>query len=167
MYNSKQISNAQENEQVGTIANAPKVKIRKKAKAPFHAIREKAANIYKSQLTRGVDTIRLSIDRALGLLASADYTKDRFLAEFKMYVDRLLDSRRFEKECEELKLIPLNVATHVVFDGMKKINDVLVNGIKPTYSNCLKELVNPIYTVADFEKAITSAPQDCSVSQED
>ena len=59
-----------------------------KKKEPFHAVREKAANLYRKQLNQGVDTMRKAIEYALNQ-ASIEYNQNRFLADYGKLVERL------------------------------------------------------------------------------
>ena len=57
-----------------------------KKKEPFHAVREKAANLYRKQLNRGVDTMKKAIEYALNQ-ASIEYDQNRFLADYGRLVE--------------------------------------------------------------------------------
>jgi len=62
----------------------------------------------------------------------------KFWGEFMRQVDRLLDSRKFLRECVERGYKPENVAEHIVFLGSAMINKVLNNGVLNTIGNDLK-----------------------------
>lgn len=124
-----------------------------KKKEPFHAVREKAANLYRKQLNRGVETIRKTIEYALNQ-AAIDYTKDRFLADYGKLVERLLDSKRFEKDCEKFKLEPFNAATHIVFDGVKQMSTVLEYGLEAVCGSRLTEFKEAVYDKTELNTAL-------------
>lgn len=124
-----------------------------KKKEPFHAVREKAANLYRKQLNRGVETIRKTIEYALNQ-AAIDYTKDRFLADYGKLVERLLDSKRFEKDCEKFKLEPFNAATHIVFDGVKQMSTVLEYGLETVCGSRLMEFKEAVYSKEELDAAL-------------
>ena len=116
-----------------------------KKKEPFHAVREKAANLYRKQLNRGVDTMRKAIEYALSQ-ASIEYNQNRFLADYGRLVERLLDSKSFERDCNKFKLEPFDAATHIVFDGVKQMNIVLEKGLETVYGSRLTELKEAVYS---------------------
>lgn len=116
-----------------------------KKKDNFHAVREKAANIYRKQLNRSVDTMRKSIEYALNQVV-LEYTQNRFLADYGRLVERLLDSKRFEKDCKRLNVEPFNVATHIVFDGIKQMNAVLEDGLDKVCGSRLTEFHEAVYS---------------------
>jgi hypothetical protein len=135
------------------VGNSTKSTRRKREESPYLKIRSKAANIFKTQIDKSVGTKKLAVNKAISRIISGDYTRERFLSEFKKNVDMLLDSKRFEKDCKEYNLTPFNAATHVVFDGASKIELVLKNGLYPTYSIQLRELIEPIFTLEELEAA--------------
>lgn len=124
-----------------------------KKKEPFHAVREKAANLYRKQLNRGVDTMRKAIEYALSQ-ASIEYNQNRFLADYAKLVERLLDSKSFEKDCKKFNLEPFHAATHIVFDGVKQMNTVLENGLETVYGSRLTELKEAVYPKEELDTAL-------------
>ena len=137
------------------VENGTKSTKRRREESPYLKIRSKAANIFRSQIDKSVATKRLAVRTAMSRVISGEYTESRFLSEFKASVDMLLDSKRFEKDCKTYKLKPFNAATHIVFDGGSKIELVLKNGLYPTYSTRLTELVEPLFTEEELKKAST------------
>ena len=133
------------------VDNGTKSTRRKREESPYLKIRSKAANIFRSQIDKSVATKKLAVDTAISRITSGDYTRERFLSEFKANVDLLLDSKRFERDCKFHNLTPFNAATHIVFDGTSKIELVLKNGVCATYSTQLRELIEPIYTLEELE----------------
>ena len=124
-----------------------------KKKEPFHAVREKAANLYRKQLNQGVDTMRKAIEYALNQ-ASIEYNQNRFLADYGKLVERLLDSKSFEKDCKKVNLEPFHAATHIVFDGVKQLNTVLENGLETVYGSRLTELKEAVYSKEELDAAL-------------
>lgn len=151
-------SNFNDQTVVAGVSNANDVKKaskRKREETPYLKVRSKAANIFRNQINKSVSTKRLAIERAFNSEARGNYVMPRFLSEFKVNVDRLLDSKRFEKDCEACNLKPFDAATHIVFDGASKIDLVLKNGLIANYSTQLVELVEPLFT----EKELIEASQ--------
>ena len=148
---------ADNNQQSGEVVNrvASQVISRKvsKKKDNFHAVREKDGNIYRKQLNRGVDTMRKAIEYALNQVA-LEYTPNRFLADYGRLVERLLDSKRFEKDCERLHVEPFNVATHIVFDGIKQMNAVLADGLDKVCGSRLTEFREAVYSKEELCAAL-------------
>ena len=124
-----------------------------KKKEPFHAVREKAANLYRKQLNQGVDTMRKAIEYALNQ-ASIEYNQNRFLADYGKLVERLLDSKSFEKDCKKFILERFHAATHIVFDGVKQLNTVLENGLETVYGSRLTELKEAVYSKEELDAAL-------------
>ena len=124
-----------------------------KKKEPFHAVREKAANLYRKQLNRGVDTMKKAIEYALNQ-ASIEYNQNRFLADYGKLVERLLDSKSFERDCKKFKLEPFDAATHIVFDGVKQMNTVLEKGLETVYGSRLTELKEAVYPKDELDAAL-------------
>jgi len=137
------------------VVNGIKNTRKKREESSYLKVRSKAVNIFRNQIDKSVETKRSSVERALEKVISGDYTKNRFLAEFRSNVDLLLDSKRFEKDCGEHNLIPFNAATHIVLDGGSKIELVLKNGIFSIYSTCLPELSKAIFSEEELKKAST------------
>ena len=154
-----------ENEAVKStnVANGAKSAKRKREESPYLKIRSKAVNIFRNQIIKSVETKRLAVDTAMRRIISGDYTSERFLAEFKVNVDMLLDSKRFERECQQHNLNPFNAATHIVFDGTSKIELVLKNGLYPNYSTRLTELVKPLFTEDELNSASSVNPVTAEV----
>jgi spore germination protein GerM len=147
------------------VENGTKSTKRKREESPYLKIRSKAANIYRNQIDKSVSTKRLAINTAIRKIISGDYTENRFLSEFKENVDILLDSKRFERDCKQCNLDPFNAATHIVFDGASKIEMVLRHGIYLIYSTRLTELVEPLFTEEELQKASTVVEKQPSVNE--
>ena len=146
------VNQTKENE-VQSVNEVKKPSKRKREESPYLKVRSKAKNIYRNQIDKSVSTKRLAFDRAFSKVVSGVYTWDRCLSEFKVNVDLLLDSKRFEKDCLANGLKPFNAATHIVFDGISNIDKVLKNGLYVNYSTQLKELVDPLFTEEELNNA--------------
>jgi spore germination protein GerM len=153
METSNFLNHSGENESAKStrVDNGAKSAKRRREESPYLKIRSKAANLFRSQIEKSVNVKKLAVETAISKIVSGDYTRNRFLSEFKTNVDLLLDSKRFERECKQHNLVPFNAATHIVFDGSSKIELVLKNGVHLTYSNQLLELIEPIYTLEELE----------------
>lgn len=138
---------------VSSANDVKKASKRKRVETPYLRVRSKASNIFKNQIDKSVSTKRLAIERAFNSVARGNFIMPRFLSEFKVNVDMLLDSKRFERDCIENNLKPFNAATHIAFDGASKIDLVLKNGLKAIYSTQLVELVEPLFTEEELEEA--------------
>lgn len=152
MESSNLINHSNENE-VQLVKDVKKPSKRKREESPYLKVRSKAANIFRNQIDKSVQTKKKAVERAFSKVVSGNFTMDRFLSEFKVNVDLLLDSKRFEKDCLEYNLKPFNAATHIAFDGSSKIDLVLKNGFYENYSTQLKELVDPLFTEEELNNA--------------
>ncbi len=146
------------------LKNVEKSVKRKRVESSYLKTCSKARNIFRNQIDKSVNTKRASIERAYNRVTSGNFTFDRFLAEFKDHVDRLLDSKRFDNDCKTNGLVPFNVATHIAFDGTSKIDLVLKNGLKAIYSTQLTEMVNPIFEEQELKSAAEPKSQGCPES---
>lgn len=138
---------------------------RKREESPYLKVRSKAANIFRNQIDKSVQTKRKAVERAFNKVISGNFTWDRLLSQYKENVDLLLDSKRFEKDCQIYNLKPFNAATHIVLDGASKIELVLKNGLKAIYSTQLTELVDPLFTEEELNNA-SQVKSDISSSPE-
>lgn len=150
---SSDVINQNGEKEVQLVKDVKKPSKRKREESPYLKVRSKAANIFRNQIDKSVQTKRKAIERAFSKVVSGNFTMDRFLSEFKVNVDLLLDSKRFEHDCQIYNLTPFNAATHIVVDGASKIELVLKNGLKAIYSTQLTELVEPLFTEEELNKA--------------
>ncbi|MCX4334584.1 MAG: hypothetical protein OSJ55_06855 [Bacteroidales bacterium] len=92
----------------------------------------KARRKFDAQLTKTNDVKRTCLDNFI----KAEFTdEEKFWSEYMDVANRLLDSKRFEKECGELGVAPRILATHIVFLGAGKVNEVLKKGIVATLNS--------------------------------
>lgn len=89
----------------------------------------KARRKFDAQLTKTNDVKRTCLENFI----KAEFTdEEKFWSEYMDVANRLLDSKRFDKECGELGVTPRILATHIVFLGAGKVNEVLKKGIAAT-----------------------------------
>lgn len=93
----------------------------------------KARNKFNAQLMKDNPTKLKCLEN---YLANHPDT-EKFWAEYMAQVNRLLDSKRFERDCGRLGVSTEIVATHVVFLGNTTVNDTLKNGVEVTVGNKL------------------------------
>ena len=86
--------------------------------------------------------------------ASIEYDQNRFLADYGKLVERLLDSKSFERDCKKFSLEPFDAATHIVFHGVKQMNAVLENGLETVYGSRLTELKEAVYSKEELGTAL-------------
>lgn len=83
-------------------------------------------NLYKSSVVdRSTATKKKCLEYAVKKKVTEAMTEDVFYREFARRIDVLLDSTHFVEACELLKLDSYNVATHVVVQGKKEMEDIL------------------------------------------
>lgn len=137
-------------------------KRRTKSKSQFDKVLEKARNIFDAQLDRSVKTKRASIERALIRVGKNSYTHEQFLADLNRRMFRLIDSKKFEADCKAHSLETLNAASHIAFDGLSHVYDVLDNGIEASYASRLLEMREAIFSEKDFESVKLEKTPDVS-----
>ena len=129
------------------------------ARNPFLEILRKSRNTFKKQIIRDAQMKKSAIEHTLKL-SDKDANEENlvFLGNFyDMVENRLLDSNRFTKDCERLGVIAFNVAQHVVFDGNKKLDEVLTFGLEKAYGNEVLKMREPIFTKEELQKGKVSA----------
>lgn len=127
---------------------------KKNARNPFLEILRKSRTTFKKQIIRNAQVKKSAIEHNLKLLDKDSIEeKNVFLGNFYDTVEyRLLDSNRFIKDCERLGLNAFNVAQHVVFDGNKKLDEVLVSGLEKAYGNEVLKMKEPIFSKEELEQ---------------
>lgn len=127
----------------------------KKTRNPFLDTLSKSRNVYKRQITRNAQTKKAAIEHILKV-TDRDANQDNlvFLGHFYNMVEyRLLDSKRFTDDCAKLNLNAFNVAQHIVFDGNKKLDEVLTFGLEKTYTSELIKMKDSIFSKQELEEA--------------
>ena len=89
----------------------------------------KARRTFEKQLHKSNDLKRECLENRIPSVAS---DVEHFWSEYMDQANVLLDSKKFEKECGELKIDPTTLATHIVYMGAGKRNAVIKNGILNT-----------------------------------
>lgn len=121
--------NAEASEMYG--ANSSTAEVAKKQNTyktqPVYQVLNKARKIFANQMVKNEEVKSQSIERALE--QSKLYT-DRlgFYTDFKKERDRMVDSKRFCKECAEMERDPETVADHATFLGKATVADIIANG---------------------------------------
>ncbi len=115
----------------------------------------KAQKTFEAQLEKSNETKLKCIDN---YLAAEMNDAPRFWGEFMEQVEKLLDSRKYVRECQQLGYDPTNVAEHVVFLGSATLNKVLKYGVQSVLGSKLMlygERFSP--TIAEKHRAKISA----------
>lgn len=89
----------------------------------------KAKRTFDKQLHKTNDLKRECLENLIPAVTS---DVEHFWSDYMDEVNILLDSKKFEKECGELKIDPTTLATHIVYMGAGKRNAVIKNGILNT-----------------------------------
>lgn len=109
-------------------AKEPKLVARKRKVNPFPTVIRKANNLYSKQVNKNT-AVKQACIMACILPLYPDL--NHFWMEYQYMVDRILDSRRFEKICNESGLNPQIIAQHLVFEGKAMVEQVLAEGFAP------------------------------------
>ena len=139
------------------VSNVTK-KSKKKTRKPLLEILSKSRSTFKKQIIRDAQMKKSAIEHTLKL-SDKDTNEENlvFLGNFyDMVENRLLDSNRFTKECERLGLDAFSVAQHIVFDGNKKLDEVLIFGLEKTYSNEIIKMKESIFTKEELQQGKVS-----------
>ena len=108
---------------------------KRQAIPPMWRILGQAQKRFKSQLTKD-NNLKLRCIEAY--LASESDDAPKFWGDFMRQVERLLDSRKYLKECQSLGCTPENLGEHIVFLGSSTLNKVLKYGVLNTIGNHFK-----------------------------
>ncbi|MBQ0023994.1 MAG: hypothetical protein KBT29_12245, partial [Prevotellaceae bacterium] len=119
-------------------------------KNPVDAVLAKARALFKRQLNQDAETIRLCINRFLG--SQTSLIKEEFLDTYLDRICRLLDSKTFCHDCDELNLDAYNVATHFVFTGMSNVYKILDRGLTNAFPHVYEAVEKPVYERAYMEE---------------
>lgn len=135
---------------------------KKSVRSPFLEILRKSRTTFKKQIIRDAQMKKFAIEHTLKLSdKDSQDEKNVFLGNFYDMVEyRLLDSNRFTKDCADLGVNPFNVAQHVTFDGNKRLDEVLVLGLKKAYGNEVLKMKEPIFSKEELEKGRICPVQD-------
>lgn len=143
-----------------------------KSRDPFLDILRKSRTTFNKQIIRNAEMKKTAIQHVLKL-SDKDGNMDNlvFLGNFYDRVNyRLLDSNRFVSDCVNLGLVPFNVAQHVIFDGNKKLDEVLTVGVHKVYGNEILKMKEPIFSKEELGAGkinpIPSGSEDISDNSE-
>lgn len=161
MVNTTNNSEAVKTAPLNSVANSgnntsDSTKLSKKARArnPFLEILRKSRNTFNKQIIRDAQMKKSAIEHVLKL-SDKDANMDNivFLGNFyDMVVNRLMDSSRFVRDCERLGIDAFSVAQHVIFDGNKKLDEVLVSGLEHAYGNEVVKMREPIFSREELKQ---------------
>ncbi len=132
---------------------------KRKAISSLWTVLNKGRKKFEAQLTKS-NEIKLACLEPFVSAAFADVEK--FWSEYRQQMEKLLDSRKFIKECENLKVNPENVAEHIVFLGSTMINKVLNNGVANILESDLRLYVDSFVS----EKTKIFHEETVSISEE-
>ena len=121
-----------------------------KARSQFWSVITKARRTFEKQLHKNNDLKRECLENLIPAVTS---DVEHFWADYMDEVNILLDSKKFEKECGELKIDPTTLATHIVYMGAGKRWEQ-VNGMQSsrTASSILLEANAAISMNSSFRK---------------
>lgn len=115
-------------------SNAPVVRQQRSAsdKSQFWSVVSKARRTFERQLHKD-NNVKMECLEHLIPTVTTDPVK--FWADYMDEVNILLDSRKFERECDELGVDKTSIATHLVFLGSGMRNRVMRYGIRSVIGN--------------------------------
>ena len=87
----------------------------------------KAKRVFDVQIDKTNDVKLRCVERFMGTDA---HDVEKFWLNFQDQVDLILDSKRFERQCDQLALNPEIVAEHIVFLGHATVKRVMAYGIE-------------------------------------
>lgn len=138
-------------------ANVPaktEARPRGKKASPVYSVLKKARAQYDRQVDHNTETKRKCIEENI-----KKYYADplRFWLDFKDETNVLIDSISFNKTCANLRLIPGNVAEHIVFEGKSVRNNVRDNGLN-VLGEQVKKFNAPLFVDSEglYQKQITA-----------
>lgn len=94
----------------------------------------RAKKTFDAQLEKNNDTKLKCIN---AYLSAEMNDTSKFWGEFMEQVEKLLDSRKYLRECQRLDYDASNVAEHIVFLGSATLNKVLKYGVQNVLGNDL------------------------------
>ena len=118
-------TNASENTAKGNRKNASNQK--RQAIPAMWRILGRAQKAFEAQLEKDN---RVKLKCIESYLVAEMNDVPRFWNEFMEQVEKLLDSRKYVRECQQLEYDPTNVAEHIVFLGSSTLNKVLKYGVQ-------------------------------------
>lgn len=108
-------------------ASSAKSQRGRSSKMSFWSLVNKAKRNYNAQFDK---TNELKFRSISQLIPSFTADEEKFWSEYMSEANTLLNSRKYLAECEKLGVDATTLATHIVFLGSGKRNDVLKYGIE-------------------------------------
>lgn len=123
---------------------------------PIWSVTTRVRTLRRSPLWIGIDTKEI-IDR---VLIEKNFPKKDFLYGFSKAVNWILDSRSFEKYCEEKGYIPFQMAQQVVLAGKTDLQLTLEYGLEAVFGNSIGSMKNEfLYTTNElYDKEMKALP---------
>ncbi len=153
-------TNVSKKENPTTVNAQPKAK--RRSMPVFWQLLRKAKNTFDKQLDKTNQIKFRCVERVVGVDAS---DVEKFWLTYKDQVDSLLDSKRFERQCEEKGLTAKIVAEHIVFLGNGAVRRVRDEGVDCLGSEIM--LYQESFTSNKLESVIPSITKDSSSTQEE
>ena len=93
--------------------------------------------LFSRQLDQSAECKQKCVLRSMGRLDEQERTL--FLRRFNALVNMLLDIKRFNDDCADLELEPVEVAQHIVFEGKKMFDAARDYGIELVFADRLQD----------------------------
>ena len=121
-------------------------KDRSRTQKPLFVVTRKFKSIFASydEAEQNTQTKRLALDLAVGMSRNLYPDRLRFWMDLRDEANVLLDSKKFEKCCENWGLMPRAVAEHLVVEGKATVNNVLKYGLE-AYGEKARMFKDPLY----------------------
>lgn len=113
---------------------------------PLYVVLTRFRKVFASydESEQNTETKRLALNIAVGMSRDLFPDRFRFWQDLRDEANIVLDSKRFERECNEWGLDPQAVAEHLVVEGKATLNFVLKNGLK-AYGEKARMFKDPLY----------------------
>ncbi len=114
----------------------------------FYYVSRNGMKLFESvpDARKNTETKRDCLQRALNM---SRYYPDaaRYWQDMLNETKPILDSKRFDRECQEWGLNPEIVAQHLVVEGKSAVNRVLKDGLIAGFGEDAKFFVDPLYNL--------------------
>ncbi len=128
--------------------------VKKRNMSPFNTVISKANKLFLKQVLKNTQIKQECIVYCITPNLYAD--APRFWEEYRIAVEAILDSKRFERNCIDAKLNPQYVAEHLVLEGRAMIRRVLTGGFAPLKGR-ERHFTAPILKAEYFASDVVSA----------
>ena len=102
---------------------------------PVYKVLGKAKRLFLKQVSKDIKAKAACMQTALDSYDNLYPDKLRFELDFRAERERLTDSNRFCRSCEQLGLNPIYVADNVLFEGKTVLGKVLKDGLQVVGEN--------------------------------